>query len=199
MQHFWKRRPAANQATAAPPPAPSFRLARYFTVASFAALLPVAAALLDFELREGHFFKQVQQEQNAFFAQVPDGFAQQHDAAAHADLLRVHEVGNVNLTRSFANALWEKDFAPFVARAQRIPVDQCRAIADVKDADGKTVPPGEKQACYAGIGKQIMAFPEFRALDAKAIPRSDRRHLGADPETERREPGESGTGRGRQP
>ena len=151
------------------PPAAGFRLARYFTVASLAAFLPVAAALLYFELWEGDFFKQVQQEQNAFFAQVQDSFAKQHDAAAHGDLLRVHEAGIVNLTRLFANALWEKDFAPFVAKAQRISVDQCRAIAEVKDAGGKSVQPGEKQACYAGIGKQIMALPEFRALDAKVF------------------------------
>ena len=157
------------QATAAPPPAPGFRLVRYFPVASLAAFLLVAAPLLYFEFRESDFFKQVAQEQSAFFKQGQDDFAQQHDAAAHADLLSVHEAGNVNLTRLFANALWEKDFAPFVVKAQRIPVDQCRAIADVKDADHKTVPPDEKQACYAGVGKQIMAFPEFRALDAKVF------------------------------
>ena len=160
---------AAKPAMIAPPPAPGLRLVRYFTVASLAAFLLVAAPLLYFELRESDFFKQVQQEQNAFFAQVQDSFARQHDAAAYADLLRVHEAGVVNLTRLFANALWEKDFAPFVAKAQRIPVARCRAIADVKDAGGKTVQPGEKQACYAGIGKQIIAFPQFRALDAKVF------------------------------
>ena len=190
MQNFWKRgrpraapppatfasnapakveRAAANQGMIAPPPAAGFRVARYFTVASLAALLPVAAALLYFERRENDFFKQVQQEQNAFFAQVQDSFARQHDAAAHADLLRVHEAGNVNLTRLFANALWGKDFAPFVAKARRIPVDQCRAIGDVKDAGGKTVQAREKQACFAEVGKNIMAFPEFRALDVKVF------------------------------
>ena len=152
------------QATAAPPPAQGFRLVRYFTVASLTAFLLVVAPLLYFEFRGSDFFKQVAQEQSAFFKQGQDDFAQQHDAAAHADLLSVHEAGNVNLTRLFANALWEKDFAPFVAKAQRIPVDQCRATAG-----DKTVPPDEKQACYAGIGKQIMAFLEFRALDAKVF------------------------------
>jgi PAS domain S-box-containing protein len=142
----------------AAPPAARFRLVRYFTVASLAAFLPAAAALLYLEFQEGDFFKQVQ-----------DGFAQRHEAAAHADLLRAHEAANVNLTRLFANALWDKDFAPFVAKAQRVPVDRCRAIGDAKDAGGKTVQPAEKQACYAGIGKNIMAFPEFRALDAKVF------------------------------
>jgi hypothetical protein len=112
--------------------------------------LDKAAALLYFELLESDFFKQVVQEQSAFFTQVQDGFVQRDDAAAPAYLLRVYEAGNVNLTRLFANVLWEKDFAPFVAKARRIPVDQCRAIGDVKDADGKTVQPGEKQACFPG-------------------------------------------------
>ena len=151
----------------AAPPAVRFRLVRYFTVASLAAFLPTAAALLYLELQEGDFFKQMQQEQSAFFKQVQDSFAQRHDAAAHADLLRMHEAGNVDLTRLFANALWERDFAPFVAKAQTIPVDRCRAIGDAKDAGGKTVQPPEKKACYAGIGKNIMALPEFRGLDAK--------------------------------
>jgi two-component system NtrC family sensor kinase len=53
------------------------------------------------------FFEQVLREQSAFFAQVQDSFARQHDAATHADLLRVHEARNVNRSRLFANALWE--------------------------------------------------------------------------------------------
>ena len=158
---------AAIQATLAAPPASVFRLVRYFSIASLAALALVAAALLYFQFREGDFFRQVQQEQNAFFAQMQDSFVQRHDAEATAYLLRVYEAGNVNLTRLFANALWDKDFAPLVAKAQRIPVDQCRATADVNDAGARTVPPDEKLACYARIGSQIVALPEFGALDAK--------------------------------
>ncbi|MBI4191995.1 MAG: PAS domain S-box protein [Betaproteobacteria bacterium] len=160
---------AANQGTTAPPPASGFRLVRYFSVASLAAFVLVAATLLYFQLREGDSLKQVQQEQSAFFAQMQDSFVQRHDAAAPAYLLRVYEAGNVNLTRLFANALWDKDFAPFVAKAQRVPVDQCRAVADIKDAGGKTVPPREKQTCFAEVGKKIMAFPEFESLDAKVF------------------------------
>ncbi|MEK7439097.1 MAG: hypothetical protein AAB150_19675 [Pseudomonadota bacterium] len=167
------------QATAAPSPAPGFRLVRYFTVANLTAFLLVVAPLLYIEFRESDFFKQVAQEQSAFFKQGQDNFAQQHDAAAHADLLSMHEAGNVNLTRLFANALWEKDFAPFVAKAQRIPVDQCRATAG-----DKTVPPDEKQACYAGTGKQIMAFLEFRALDAKVFDTMKKSAVAGKPESQ---------------
>ena len=151
------------------PPVPSFRLLRYFAVASLAALLPVGATLLYFDRQEDELVKQVQREHNAFSAQMQDSFVQRHDAAAPAYLLQVYEAGNVNLTRLFANTLWETDFAPFVAKVQRIPVDQCRAIAEATDAGRKTVQPGEKKACYAGIGRQIMALPEFRALDAKVF------------------------------
>jgi len=153
----------------APPPAAGFRLVRYFTVASLGAFAVVAVALWYLERMGDDFFEQVLQEQSLFFKQAQDGFTKQHDTATRGYLLSVHEAGSFNLTRLFANALWEKDFAPFVAKAQRIPVDRCRAIADVKDGAGKTVQPAEKQTCYAGIGKQIMAFPEFRALDAKVF------------------------------
>jgi len=151
------------------PPPPSFRLVRYFIVASLAVFLPVAATLLYFDLRKNDFFKQVQRNREALFARMQDGFLERHDSAAPAYLLKVHEAGNVNLGRLFANTLWEKDVAPLVARAQSIPVDRCRAIADVKDAGGRTVQPREKEACYTEIGRQIMALPEFRALDAKVF------------------------------
>ena len=116
----------------APPPASGFRLLRYFTLTSLAAFVMVAVALLYFVGLEDQFHQQMQEEQRVFFAQVQHGFAKRQDAAAHADLLQVHEAGNVNLTRLFANALWEKDFAPFVARAQKIPVGQCRANPPLK-------------------------------------------------------------------
>src|SRR3990172_3209082 len=132
------------------PSAPTFSLVRYFSVASLAVFLPVAATLLYFDRQEDELFKQVQREHGAFSAQMQESFVQRHDAAAPAYLMGVYEAGNVNLTRLFANALWEKDFAPFVAKAQRIPVDRCRAIADVKDAGGKTAPPDAKNACHAG-------------------------------------------------
>ena len=153
----------------APLPASGFRLVRYFTVSSLVAFVLVAAALLYLARLQDDFHEQVQREQNALFAQLLDSFAKRHDAAAHADLLRLHEASNVNLARLLANTLWETDFAPFVAKAQRIPVAHCRAIADVKDTGGKTVQPAEKSACYAGIGKQITALPEFRALDVKVF------------------------------
>ena len=151
------------------PPAARFRLVRYFTVVSLAAFLPAAAALLYLEYRQSDFFEQMHQEQSAFFKQMQAGIAQQYDADARADLLTVNEAGNVNVTRLIANVLWEKDFVPFVAKVQAIPVEHCRAIADITDAAGKSVQPREKKACYAGIGKDIMAFPDFRALDTKVF------------------------------
>ena len=160
---------AANRAMIAPPPAAGFRLVRYFSLTGLAAFLLGAAAMLYFERLEDDFFKQLQQDQVLFFTQLQDSFAKEHDAAARGDLLRIHEAGNVALTRLFANALWEKDFAPFVAKVQRIPLDHCRAINDGKDANGKTVQPREKKACYAEVGKKIVAFAEFHALDAKVF------------------------------
>ena len=187
MRNFWTRHvagvsvdgapPALRQAqgvvtdhaSAASPPAERFRLVRYFSLASFTAFLLFAAALLYFENLENDFFKQAQQEQNRFFAQVQDSFVQRHDPGAEAFLLRLHQAGSINLGRLFSNAMWEKEFAPFVAKTQRIRVDQCRAIAEVKDTGGKAVQPGEKQACYAGIGRKIVALPEFRGLDARVL------------------------------
>jgi signal transduction histidine kinase len=148
-------------------PARRFRLVRYFTVASLGAFVLVAAALTWHERRQAAFLQQAQQEQGAFFKGVQDAFARRQDEAARRDLLAIHESGNVNLTRLFANSLWERDFAPFVAKASTIPVEHCRAIADVADPSGKRVAPPEKKACYAEAGRKIMAFPEFKSIDAK--------------------------------
>ncbi len=147
-----------------------FKLVRYFSATGFSLFIVVAMALTYFQLSQGKFFQDVQQNQNAFFRQVQEGFATQQDAAARRDLLSIHEAGNVNLTRLFANTLWERDFAPFVARAQAVPIEACRAIADVRDPkDGKMTPPSEKKACFADVGRQIAAFADFPALNAKVF------------------------------
>ena len=150
-------------------PAPGFRLLRYFTVASLAAFLPVAAALLCFEPNECTFVRQAHQEQSGLVSQMQGRLVQRHDAAAPAFLLGVYEATNLNLARLFANALWEKDFAPFVAKVQHLPIDRCRAIAESADGDGKAAPTLGQRACAAAIGRQIMALPGFRALDARVI------------------------------
>ena len=145
-----------------------FRLVRYFLVAASGMFFLVAAALIYFESSQGAFFKQAQTQQSQFFEQVQTEFARQQDESARRDLLAIHEAGNVNLTRLFANALWERDFAPFVARAMELPVAHCRAIADARDpADGKLKTPPEKKACFADVGRQITAAKEFAALNAK--------------------------------
>ncbi len=147
-----------------------FQLVRYFSLTALGLFVVVALALTYFERGQEQFFQDVQQKQNAFFKQIQDGFATQQDASARRDLLSIHEAGNVNLTRLFANTLWQHDFAPFVTRAQAISFDPCHAIADVTDPkDGKLKPPAEKKACFTDVGKQIAAFKDFAALNAKVF------------------------------
>lgn len=146
-----------------------FRLVRYFTVAALGIFAAVTLALAYFEYQQSGFFRDVQKQEIAFFREVQVQFAKQQDEAALRDLLTIHENGNVNLTRLFANTLWDKDFAPFVAKLQSLSVDHCRTIADVQGKDGKMVQTDEKKACYAEIGARIRAFPEFKSLDAKVL------------------------------
>ncbi len=147
-----------------------FRLLPFFAATSLAMFLLVAGALWYFERQQGSFFRAVQDKQIDFFQQVQNDFASRQESVARRDLLSIHEAGNVNLTRLFANALWERDFAPFVAKAGQISAADCRALADVVDEkDGKTKPSAEKKACFAEMGKKIAAFPEFAALNAKVF------------------------------
>lgn len=147
-----------------------FRLVQYFTATSLVAFVLVAAALMFFERQQGSFFTQVQDEEAQLVKQIQDDFVKRQDEAARRDLLAIHENGNVNLTRLFANTLWEKDFAPFVAKAQSVDVEHCRAIADVKDEKtGKMAISPEKKTCFSDVGKQIMAIPGFKDLDAKVF------------------------------
>lgn len=146
-----------------------FRLVRHFTLASIGLFAAVAAALGYFERQQGSFFEQVQRQELAFVNQVQERFARQQEAAARADLLAAHENGNVDLTRVFANSLWEKDFAPFVARVAAVPVDGCRAIPDVQGADGRSSMPEERKACFGQVRTTIQALPGFLELDAKVF------------------------------
>ena len=147
-------------------PTKSFRLTRYFTITSFIVFALVTLALIYFERNQENFFRQVQDQQSELFKRVQDDFAKQQEAVARHDLLAIHESGNVNLTRLFANALWEKDFAPFVLKAQSIPVEHCRTMSDNVGNDSSL---SHQKSCLAEVGRQLMAFPEFGALDAKVF------------------------------
>jgi PAS domain S-box-containing protein len=145
-----------------------FKLVRYFTLTSLGMLVSVALALTYFVTQQGNHFIQAASEDSQFFKQVQESSATQQHDAARRDLLAIHESGNVNLAHLFENALWEKDFAPFVARAQKVPVEQCRAMADVRDGqDGQMKAPKEKKACFSGLGQEFMALEGFAELNAK--------------------------------
>ncbi|HEY0825865.1 MAG TPA: HAMP domain-containing sensor histidine kinase [Ramlibacter sp.] len=146
-----------------------FRLVRYFTLASLGLFAAVAVALAYFERQQASFIQQMQRHELEFVRQLQEGFASHQAQVARADLLAAHESGNVDLTRLFANTLWERDFGPFVAKVAAIPVDHCRAIRDVQGADGKASAPKEKKDCFAEVGAKIRSLPEFAALDAKVF------------------------------
>jgi signal transduction histidine kinase len=78
-----------------------FRLLRYFSILSFIAIVIVAALL-------GIFYYRV----------------------ALNDLTQLAESRNVALTQAFANSLW-KEFAPFVASAERLNDDELRAHPEI--------------------------------------------------------------------
>ena len=147
-----------------------FRLLRHFTLTSLVMFVAVAVALVLLLARQSDFLRGVQMRQAEFFSGVQKAFARQQDVASRRDLLAVHEAGNVNLTRLFANTLWQHDFAPFVAQAGKIPIDSCRAIPDAVDPkDGKSKPTAEKKACFAAVGERIAALPGYDAINAKVF------------------------------
>lgn len=163
-------RPLGVAAANKPPAASSrFRLVRYFTLASVGIFTLVALAMVFHEAEQTRYLVKVQDNQAKFFGQVQSGFAKQQEEAAYRHLLAAYDSGHVNLTQLFVNALWERDFAPFFAKAHAVPVEHCRALPDPKDKDGRTVLSPEKKACFAEVGKKIQTLAEFKGVDAKVF------------------------------
>jgi signal transduction histidine kinase/CheY-like chemotaxis protein/HPt (histidine-containing phosphotransfer) domain-containing protein len=147
-----------------------FRLVRYFIVTSLAMLIPVVLVLVltYFLVQQGNFLLQHAKEDGEYFKKVQEGLTKQQEDAARRDLLATHEAGTMNLARLLENVLWERDFSPFVASAQKISAEACRAMADVKDEkNGQMKPTSEKQACFSELGKKFMRLPGFANLNAK--------------------------------
>ncbi len=145
-----------------------FRLVRYFTMTSLGMLAIMALALTYFVVQQENFFLQYTQEGIEQLSKGQEGLTKQQDDAARSDLLAINAAGNANLAHLLENVLWEKNFAPFVASAQNIPVAACRAMADVKDEkSGKINPSSEKQACFSELGKKFMRIPGFADLNTK--------------------------------
>ncbi len=147
----------------------SFRLVRFFTTASLIAIALVGAALVFNERQQAASFDNAQAGQSAFFAQVQERFAAQQQEGAKADLIAIHESGSVNVAMVFANALWNRDLAPFAARTQGFAVDDCKAMPETVDAGGKPAPNPAKKACFAEVGAKIRAHADFKVLDAKVF------------------------------
>jgi two-component system, NtrC family, sensor kinase len=145
-----------------------FNLVRHFSLASLVAFILVGLAVIGFEMRHGDFFRSVQEQEAESIKKIQGEYLSRAEQVAIRDLLTVHENGNVNLTRLFANALWEKDFSPMVAAAQRISFDVCRAMpqALVNEKPGLSA---EQKKCYADTGKRILALPGYEALNRKVF------------------------------
>lgn len=146
-----------------------FNLLRYFLFTSLWLFVVVLIFINHHESGKREFFNQVQEEQNKFLGGIQTQFAKTQEEEARKELLVTHESGNVNITRLFANVLWEQDFKPFLVAAQAHDVGECRAMPDVKNDQGKDVAPPEKKACFAAVGKKIMALPGFKEIDAKVF------------------------------
>ena len=148
-------------------PAQPFRLMRYYLLATLVAFAAVAGTLYLLQRFEEAFFESVQRGQETFLAQAQADLLRRSEESARGNLMLVHEAGHLNLTRLMAKMLWSTDVAPFVAGAKAIAVDHCRAIAFRSDPGGNGQPT-PRRACFAEVGRRIMALPGFEALDAKA-------------------------------
>lgn len=125
------------------------------------AFVLVALAVYLLERQEVAFFSAVQTGQSAEFARMQEEFARQQEEHGRSDLLLVNEANHVNLTRLFANVLWNDDFAPFIAKASNL-------AARCSFPPGQTsTPTDSRRACEAATRAQIMATPEFPGISAQ--------------------------------
>lgn len=165
--------PIDNRLPRPPPAEPAsktqgFRLLRYFSMAALMSFLMVGAVLYLLERRELAFFGDVQQAQTTLFKEAQAELSTETEQAARKSLVAAQETANVNLTRAFANSLWDSHFGPMVAKIQSFPIQHCRAIADNPNLP-KTASSDARQECFAEIGLRIRALPGFVELDRRAI------------------------------
>ena len=149
--------PASQKEEAAPQrrTAFRFRLLRYFTIAGLSSFLVIGAILSFLQAREVAFFADVQRSQSAFLREVQADLSGKTEQTAKGSLVATQQEANVNLTKLFANMLWDSDFAPFAARVQALPVGDCRAAA--------------RRDCEVELGNRIRALPGFAALDRRTV------------------------------
>lgn len=138
-----------------------FRLLRYFTIAALISFAIVGIVLYLMEQRELVHFENIQQSQTALFRDAQAELSNETEQTARRSLVQAQEIANVNLSRLFANALWDSHIAPYLARTSGISVDRCRALAGA-DADAA-------KACQGEIGAQLKLLPGFAELDRRAI------------------------------
>jgi len=146
------------------PPVPGssrFRLLRYFTIAALISFAIVGLVLYLMEQRELAHFASIQQSQTTLFREAQTELSTETEQTARRSLVNAQEIANVNLSRLFANALWDSHIAPYLARAGNIPIDRCRALAS---GDGEAA-----KACQGEIGAQLKLLPGFAELDRRAI------------------------------
>ena len=112
----------------------------------------VALALYYFVNQQSGFFSSVQSQQISVISDLQKSFAKRQEEVSRRDLLAIHESGNVNLTRLFANSLWDDYMAPYVAEVTQIPAEHCIAMKDV-EKDGKMKAPPAKKACFNAMNR----------------------------------------------
>jgi signal transduction histidine kinase/ActR/RegA family two-component response regulator len=148
------------------PVARRFRLLRYFSVAGLASFMIVGVVLYFLQAGEITFFSEVQRGQSEFFRDAQSELLRQTEQAARAGLVETQEAANVNLSKLFANVLWDSDFAPFLARIQTLPANSCAPPPGIPPAAGAE---RTQKECIADLGRRIRALPGFSALDARTV------------------------------
>jgi signal transduction histidine kinase len=139
---------------------------RFYTTTTLFVFAAVCIALFVLQRMEKDFFEQSQTELARFFAKAQADLARRNEQAALGSLLAVHEASHLNLTRLVANTMWDSDIAPLVARAQRLPVEACRALPS--RGGYETEQSAARRDCFTQLGRGIRALPGFDTLDRKA-------------------------------